>query len=128
MVPFGIKTGRMESPANPEYIAHGRELVGPFHFISGGEIFYRGGQESSGKAVFLARMPKGRTRIITVVRNPFPETVNLSIQVGSSPPRAFKLPGSRTIPLNCLIPHGSDEMMVVFRGRRGLILEETQFE
>jgi|GEM_PF-329814 len=124
---YGQKTGWKDSPMSDEWVARGRELFGPFRFTSDGD-YYCFDSSPLARAVFGMRVLKEWAQMTTTVRNPSKQTAELTLQLNQSPVKSITLGAGETKTISSLLPAGSHDIEVVFKGTRGLILVSSQFE
>jgi hypothetical protein len=109
-----------------QYVAHGRRPFGPFGYTSGGSERIAGDPEAPGTGGFRARLPAGRTRMRTTVRNPAAEPATLEIGLNGST-RRTRVPAGATIEVSTPLHDGATDVAVTYRGDRRLVLLRTEF-
>jgi hypothetical protein len=109
-----------------QYVPRGRRPFGPYGFTSGGSERVQGDPAAPGTGRFWARLPAGRTRMVTTVWNPADLPLDLVVGVDGADHR-FSIPAGATLPLASPLD-GSAEVAVTYQGDRRLVLLRTEFE
>ena len=116
----------MEGPNGPEYLINGRRIAGPFMFNSNGEVFFIGGD--AGAAQFFATLPRNYRSMVSTILNPTNVPQEISIQINGMTPQIFEIGPSEIGDCSVQLPVNADDIRVIFRGRRDLVLQQTRFE
>jgi beta-galactosidase len=127
--PLPDNTGAWNTdPGNP-FVPKGRRPIGPFGYSTATSLRDATPKETRGHGTFHARLPKGRTTMVTTVRNGGTEPATLAVEINASPagPPAPVAPGA-TITVRSPLPEGATDVAVTYAGEKTLVLEETRFE
>ena len=119
-------SGGWNSKPAVQYVAKGRRPFGPYTFTSGGQQQLVRDGPAEGTGTFWARVPAGRTQMVTTVANSTDGPLALSIEVNGSPQTA-SIPAGATVPVPTPLG-GATDIGVTYRGDRRLVLLETRFD
>ncbi len=127
--PMRDNTGAWNTNPGSQFVPKGRRPIGPFGYSIATSLRDPNPDEPTGHGTFHARLPKGCTTMVTIVRNggTDPATLNIAINGSASGKPAPVAPGE-TITVRSPLPNGATEVSVTYAGEKTLVLEETAFE
>jgi len=125
--PLPDNTGAWNTDPGNQFVPKGRRPIGPFGYSTATSL--REPKDPIGHGTFYARLPKGRTTMVTTVRNggTSPATLHVEINGSASGSPAPVAPGE-TVTVRSPLPGGATDVAVKYAGEKTLVLEETAFE
>ncbi|HEV2293210.1 MAG TPA: glycoside hydrolase family 2 TIM barrel-domain containing protein [Tepidisphaeraceae bacterium] len=127
--PLPDNTGAWNTDPGNQFVPSGRRPIGPFGYSTATSLRDPKPEEKTGYGMFYARLPKGRSTMVTTVRNggSEPATLHVGINGRQAGQPASVAPGT-TITVRSPLPGGATEVAVRFAGEKALVLEQTAFE
>jgi hypothetical protein len=127
--PISQSEGAWNTRPGDQFLPHGRSPLGPFGYSTSTGLKDLNPDSKLGSGIFWARLPAGKSKVITSVTNPSREAGELTVAVNdsySSGPVA--IPAGKTVSIAAPIPNGATDISVQFTGTKSLVLLLTQFE
>jgi hypothetical protein len=125
-LPDNKPDGWNTDPGN-QYIPKGRRPIGPFTYSTATSL--REPKDQIGTGTFYARLPAGRTTMITTVRNNGAADGTLRVEInGSASGAPATVKPGETITVRSPLPANAMDVAVKYSGEHHLVLEETVFE
>lgn len=128
--PMPDNEGAWNTLPGDQYVAIGRRPYGPYSYNNGTATQRPDRDAPTGAGVFHARLPKGRTRMLTRVENPSRKAGTIEIEVNGDK-QTFAVPAGETVTARSPIPAGDAKNGVVtvrYSGHTFLVLRTTEFE
>lgn len=108
-----------------QYVGQGRRPMGPYVFSLAGSVRLPVGHSAVGVGQFWTRIPAGRSRMITTVKNPSELALEFEIQLNGKMQRQRVEAGATAIVAS---PLTGNAVAVRYRGDRRLVILETAFQ
>jgi beta-galactosidase len=127
--PLTQAQGRWNTRPGDSFLADGRSPVGVYEFVPFAAPKLLDPDEKIGRGFIWARIPSGKTIMVTKVMNPARTEGELAISVNQKdfPPPARIAPG-QTATVQSPLPGGTSEVAVGYAGSTNLVIQETRFE
>ena len=126
--PLPDNTGAWNTDPGNQFVPKGRRPIGPFGYSTATSLRDPNPKEPTGHGTFYARLPKGRTSMITTVRNGGAEPATLKVEINGAVGGAAPVAPGATITLRSPLPPEATNVAVKYSGEKTLVLEETAFE
>jgi beta-galactosidase len=127
--PLSQEEGAWNTKPGDQFVPHGRRLLGPYGYSTASSLKDLAPDSKTSTGIFWARIPAGKTKVVTLVENRARESGELSVVINESG-EAVKdaIAASKAMQVSAPIPSGSTDISVRYRGSKGLILLSTWFE
>lgn len=128
--PLRTEDGAWSVKPGDQFVAAGRRLLGKFSYSTATSLRDLEPQATTGTGTVRLRIPAGKTKIITRVKNPGRTAEALQVgvnQPGFSAP-ATLVPEGQIITITTPLPPGETTLSLSYTGPKTLILLETHFE
>lgn len=126
--PMADNTGAWNThPGNP-FVTIGVRPLGPYSWSTGASP-REDSKDAEGTGVFYARVPGGRTFVVSKVENPGKTSAKLDVIVNDQTPAAGGMisPG-QSVTIRTPIPAGATDLSVRYTGNKSIVILETSFE
>lgn len=127
--PLTQEEGAWNTRPGDQFVPDGRSPFGPYGYSTGSSL--REGDPGSklGEGFFRARVPAGKTVMLTSVKNPSSIPCPLTISVnGSASSQSFTIPANSSTNLSSALSPGVTNLYVQFNGSKSLVLLKTTFQ
>jgi hypothetical protein len=122
-------TGSWNMLPGEQFAPRGRNPFGPYGYTTGSSLRNLDRESQTGSGVFWARIARGKTTMVTKVRNPAASAGQLSIEInGQSATKPVTVPAGQTVESRSPLLPATTEVSVRYTGTKSLVLEETQFK
>ncbi len=125
--PLAANTGAWNMKPGDQFVPRGRNPFGPYAYSTGSSLRSTD-LTVDGTGTFWVRVPEGRMRMLTSVRNPGKDPGTLRVQINEADPVALVIPAGSTCETATSLPAGARSLRVSYTGPKGLVIEETRFE
>lgn len=121
-------TGSWNMRPGDQFVPAGRNPFGLYSYTTGSSLRDLNRETAIGSGIFYARIPSGRTVMVSRASNPGTRSATLEVAIAGAPPDRLELPPGQTRSLRSLLPAGATEVSVRYTGEKTLVLRETAFE
>jgi hypothetical protein len=127
--PLPPNTGSWNMDPGSQFVPRGRNPYGPYTYSAGSSLKDLNPESETGSGVFWARLPPGRTSVLTRVRNPSSTPGQLAIAInGITATGQVTIAAGQAMDLRSPLPAGVTDVSVRYTGTKTLVLAETRFE
>jgi hypothetical protein len=127
--PLSPNTGSWNMDPGSQFVPRGRNPYGPYTYSTGSSLKDLNPESEAGSGVFWARLPPGRTSVLTRVRNPSNTPGQLAIAVnGITATGPVTIAAGQAMDLRSPLPAGVTDVSVRYTGTKTLVLADTSFE
>lgn len=127
--PLAPNTGSWNMMPGDQFVPRGRNPFGAHHYSTGSSLRDPAKDSPIGSGFFRARIPEGKSRMVTTVRNPASTAGTLTIAVNERTSCApTRVAPGETIRIPTALAAGLRDVCVRYTGEKTLVLVETAFE
>jgi hypothetical protein len=124
--PLTQEQGEWNTRPGDPFVADGRSPFGPYSY-SGDLPRSMQPNNPRGAGFFWARIPPGKTVMLTKVKNPESAEAGLDVSINNEGKTGLIPPG-QTVTIRTPLPPGAGEICVKYNGTKSLVLLETVFQ
>lgn len=127
--PLSQDEGAWNVRPGDQFVPHGRSPSGPYGYSTSTSLRDLASASKTGSGIFWARIPRGKSRMLTSIENPSAEVAEISVVIneGSSPEKIL-VPPRKTAEMSTSLPTGATNVCVRYTGSKELVLLQTSFE
>ena len=126
--PLSQEEGAWNMRPGDQFVPHGRSLLGPYGYTTSTSLRDLKPESKTASGFFWARIPSGKSRVLTSVENPSGIDAELSIAINDGPSEKFTAPPRKTIEIPGALPSGTTNISIRYTGSKELVLLQTSFE
>jgi len=127
--PLSQDEGAWNVRPGDQFAPHGRSLLGPYGYTTSTSLRDLNSKSKTASGIFWARIPAGKSRVLTSVENPSAEPAEFSVAINESSSTETKIvPPQKTIETVTPLPPGITNVSVRYIGPKSLVLLRTSFE
>jgi hypothetical protein len=109
-----------------QYVTRGRRPFAPFGYTLGGNDLVRGKDEARGTGYFLAKVPGGKTKMLTIFENNSEFEIKTSLQINNDRVQEFVITPKSQLKVESPLPKEKN-IKVIISGDRRTVLLRTEF-
>jgi hypothetical protein len=127
--PLAPNTGSWNMEPGQQFVPHGRNPFGTFGYTTGSSLRDLAPDSKTGSGIFWARLPPGKTEVVTKVKNPASTAAQLTVAINDKIAGApAAIPAGQTVEFRSPLPAGATDVSVRYTGAKTLVLLETRLE
>jgi beta-galactosidase len=127
--PLTQEEGAWNTKPGDQFVPHGRRLLGPYGYSTASSLKDWTPDSKNAAGVFWARIPPGKTKVVTSVENRSSQPADFSVAINESAEPVKTTVGPRKIiQVSAPITADAANISVRYQGSKELILLTTSFE
>ena len=127
--PLTQAQGEWNTKPGDQFLPHGRCALGPFGYSTGSSLKDLDPSSKIGSGIFWARIPSGKTKLITSVENRSSEPGSIRVTTDERVPGAeVAIPPGKTMSVTTPLRGERTNICVRYTASKSLVLLQTEFE
>jgi hypothetical protein len=126
--PLTQDEGAWNTKPGDQFLPHGRSPLGPYGYSTGSTLRDLNSDSQTGTGIFWARVPPGRSKVVTLVENPSDNPAELTVAVNDGPDTKVEVAAGKIATLAAPLPPDKTTIGVRYTGSKKLVLLKTTFE
>src|SRR5262249_34021865 len=124
--PLSQDEGAWNVRPGDQFVPHGRSLLGPYGYSTSTSLRDLDSKTKTASGIFWARIPAGKTHVVTSVENASGEPGEFSVAINeSSSSEKTVVPPGKTIDISAALPLGITNVCMQYTGSKALVLLKT---